>query len=100
MSKGYDGTIRLAKEKSTFKDPHGNIVDWLFVVKNCYELSEKIKEFAGSWVAKKGWFPSLRTLAKYGIVEKTETTRSGRRAYYIMPDRDGVGKALKELGYL
>jgi hypothetical protein len=100
MSNGYGGTIRLAKENPNFKDPLGNIGDWLIVVKTCYDVSEKTKEFAGSWIANKSWFPSLRTLAKYGIVEKTDTTRGGRRAYYIVPDRDGVGKALKELGYL
>lgn len=100
MSNGYKGTISLAKENPNFRDPHGNICDWLTVVKSCYEVSEKTKEFAGSWIANKGWFPSLRTLAKYGIVEKTDTTRGGRRAYYIMPDRDGVRKALKKLGYL
>jgi hypothetical protein len=63
-------------------------------------------EFASSWVANKlraenkveKWFLGLRTLVKYGILEKTETVRAGRRAYYRMPDPEGVKRALDELG--
>ncbi len=101
MSDGYTGTKQLAMKQPEFRDPHGNIGNWLKVVKGCYEEADKTKEFAGAWIKDiVGWFPSLRTLAKYGIVVKTRTRRGGRRAYYIMPDRDGVGRALKELGYL
>lgn len=100
MKDGYSATIQLAEQQPEFTDGVGNICKWLDVVKDCYEMTQKTNEFAGAWIANKGWFPSLRTLVKYGILEKTDTSRGGRRAYYIMPDRDGVGKALKELGYL
>src|SRR5262249_31740115 len=37
----------------------------------------------------------------YGILEKVgETARGGRRAYYQMPNREGVERALRELGAL
>lgn len=66
--------------------------------------AKKYKEFAGCWVLKKikekrefyPVGPGLKKLAAYGILKRTETTRSGRRAYYIMPDPEGVGRALKE----
>lgn len=62
-------------------------------------------DFAGSWVLSKlkeqtgtGWLPGLRTLATYGLIEKSgESTRGGRRAYYRMPDRRGIETALQEL---
>lgn len=55
------------------------------------------REFAGSWVLnkakKKGtkWFLGLRMLVRYDILKHEEdTTRRERRAYYIMPDPQGV----------
>jgi len=63
-------------------------------------------EFAGSWVLQEmarqtgepAWRPGVRRLAAYGIIEKSgESTRGGRRAYYRMPDREGVRLALDEL---
>ena len=98
---GYEGTIRLAREHHYFWFGGGRN-DWLKVVKACYEETERVKEFAGSWIIDKvGWFPSLRMFVRYGILEKVgETVRAGRRAYYRMPDRDGVRRGLKELGYL
>lgn len=103
MPVGYEGTMRLARENRYFKGMLGGQYDWLKVVKACYEGAGRTNNvFAGSWVAHKvGWFPSLRKLVKYGILEKQgETVRRGRRAYYTMPDRDGVGRALMQLGYL
>jgi hypothetical protein len=45
--------------------------------------------------------PSLRPLGAAGIVEKSgDTVRGGRRAYYRMPDVDGVERGLRELGLL
>jgi len=98
---GYEATIRLAKENRWYNMPFGiGQGDWLKVVKACYEEAVKAREFAGSWVANRvGWFPGLRTLVKYGILEKVgETVRAGRRAYYRMPDPEGVKRALEELG--
>lgn len=62
-------------------------------------------DFAGSWVLDElerqdgtRWLPGLRTLATYGLIEKAgPSTRGGRRAYYRMPDRQGVERALEEL---
>lgn len=94
----YAGTKRLIEERP----------EWAPIVKECLECSLKYKEFAGSWVlkslekkiGKKVWKPGLRTLVAYGILKKVDTSRGGRRAYYIMPDPEGVKKALEELGNL
>lgn len=93
----YSGVKRLAKEHPK----------WIPIVEECLECAKKYVEFAGSWVLngvkkKKGikWFPGLRTLAAYGILKRTDVTRGGRRAYYIMPDIEGTKKALQELGLL
>ena len=76
--------------------------DWLPIVRACYDEAAEAQEFAGAWISKRlgHWFPSLRLLVRYGILTKIETTRGGRRAYYHMPDREGVGEALQELGIL
>ena len=76
--------------------------DWEQVVKCCYEIAPEYRQFAGHYVFERvGWFPSLRTLVKYGIlVKQGESTRGKSRAYYTMPDREGVGLALRELGML
>jgi hypothetical protein len=102
MSGGYEGTIRLAMENRYYRGMFGGQYDWLEVVKACYEVAGRVDEFAGAWIANKiGWFPSLRKLVKYGILEKRgETVRRGSRAYYAMPDRSGVERALRELGIL
>jgi len=84
--------------------------DWLPVLQAACEQARKAEpyggEFAGSWVlqelgqqtGKPAWRPGLRRLVAYGLLEKSgESTRGGRRAYYRMPDRDGVQRALKEL---
>ncbi len=80
---------------------------WLQIVKAALGLSKKYNGgFAGSWVLNKvkesgiKWFPGLRKLSSCGILERTDTSRGGRRAYYIMPDPGGVEEALRELGYL
>ncbi len=60
-------------------------------------------EFAGAWVLnevkKSGrtWFPNLRPLVSYGILQRTDVTRGGRRAYYVLPDIQGVQTALREI---
>lgn len=46
------------------------------------------------------WLPGLRTLVAYGILSRKGTAKGGRRAYYSMPDLEGVEKALRELGFL
>lgn len=70
-------------------------------------------DFAGSWVLRElqqlsgrsgpvltgdpAWRPGLRRLSAYGLIEKTDTSRGGRRAYYRMPDREAVEQALAEI---
>src|SRR6266852_9863705 len=75
----------------------------LLVVRACIAEAERTRgEFAGRWVlqeAKKSgveWFPNLRSLASYGILRRTDVSRGGRRAYYAMPDVEGVKAAVKE----
>ncbi len=76
---------------------------WLKVTASCYQVVERI----GGERFDKRWLPgfqqeamSLRRLARWGILEHVMSTRRGHRAYWRMPDRDGVTKALRELGYL
>ena len=81
----------------------GDHPDRLLVVRACVTLAERTRgEFAGAWVFREArslgvqWFPNLRSLASYGILQRTDVSRGGRRAYYIMQDIDGVNAALKE----
>jgi len=44
--------------------------------------------------------PGLRLLARFAVIRKVgESVRGGDRAYYVMPDPDGVDEALRRLGY-
>lgn len=76
--------------------------EWLDVVRACYDQAGQTQEFAGAWVCRRlgRWFPSLKMLARYGILEKVDTSRRGKRAYYRMPDREGVRNAFQDLGML
>ena len=102
-SMSYEGVMRLAREHPSSR---GTIeVDWLKVVRGCYEEAKSYgrgNRFAGSWVYKRqevGWFPNLRMLdEKYGILRKVGQTR--KYTFYVMPDMEGVARALSELGYL
>ncbi len=93
---GYRAIMRLAQE-----DPA-----WLPVVRAAFERAVASKpyggEFAGAWVLRElgSWVPNLRLLVRYGILEKTDLTRGGNRAYYRMLDIDGVRQALSELDAL
>lgn len=95
-SKGYTGTVRLLHD-----DPK-----WAPIVAAALEKAKALKGegMAGAWVLalakERGilWLPNLRKLVSYGILEKEgESTRGGRRAYYIMPDIAGVEAALTEM---
>lgn len=80
--------------------------DWMLVLDAALAVAERSQahggEFAGAWVLAEvqarggpGWFPNLRILVSYGLLEKSgASTRGGRRAYYRMPDREGVAQAL------
>ena len=75
----------------------------LAVVTACLNLAEQTGgDFAGAWVLQEAhklgvkWFPNLRSLVSYGILRRTGVSRGGRRAYYVMPDIEGVRAVLKE----
>jgi len=80
--------------------------EWLPVLEAAVAVAAGVEghgdEFAGSWVVdelarreSRRWIPNLRILVSYGLLEKSgPSTRGGRRAYYRMPDRQGVEKAL------
>jgi len=96
MASGYDSVKRLARERP----------EWLPLAKACLQEAKESKgEFAGHWVLEsykrlggKEWFPNLKPLVGYSILKHEHTTRGGSRAYYTMPDIEGVQKALDELG--
>ena len=81
--------------------------DWMPVLEAAVAVAKRSEahggEFAGAWVLdevrKSGgpsWFPNLRILVSHGLLEKSgASTRSGRRAYYRMPDREGVVRAIE-----
>ena len=106
MLSGYNAVKILARERP----------DWLPVVGASLKCAKEYQQFAGKWVLeelnKSGWLglrsgnrsvkwlPGLRTLVTYGILKHEGSARGGRRAYYSMPDPEGVGEALRELGFL
>jgi hypothetical protein len=81
--------------------------EWLPVLEAAAAVAASVEEqggeFAGTWVvdelARRGsqrWIPNLRILVSYGLLEKSgPSTRGGRRAYYRMPERGGVVKAIE-----
>jgi hypothetical protein len=76
---------------------------WLPVLGACYEVAlSTSNRFCGAWVCSHlgRWFPSLKTLVRYGILEKLDTSRGGRRTYYRMVDLEGVCRDMTGLGIL
>lgn len=84
--------------------------DWVVVLRAACEQAKESEpfggEFAGSYVVDRVSrmagqpirVPGLRMFVAYGVLEKCgPSTRGGRRAYYRMPDREGVERALAEL---
>lgn len=95
QSKGYEAVVHLLRDHP----------EWFPVVSSAVEEAQTIKtgRFAGAWILdrakKRGvqWLPNFRKLVAYGILQKDgESSRGGRRAYYTMPDIEGVERALKE----
>lgn len=80
--------------------------EWIPVLEAAVAVAERSEahggEFAGSWVLDEvrahggpSWFPNLRILASHGLLEKSgASTQGGRRAYYRMPDRAAVARAI------
>lgn len=92
---GYEAVIALLREHP----------EWKGVVKASLDEAKTIKtdRFAGAWVLERAknhgipWVPNLRKLSSYGILKKEgESSRGGRRAYYSMPDVEGVERALSD----
>jgi predicted transcriptional regulator len=53
----------------------------------------------GQQTGMRQWRHELRRLVAYGLLEKAgESTRGGSRAYYRIPDREGVERALAKVG--
>jgi len=81
--------------------------EWLPVLEAAVVVAAGVEEhggeFAGTWVVSelerrglRRWIPNLRILVSYGLLEKSgPSTRGGRRAYYRMPERAEVEKALE-----
>jgi hypothetical protein len=106
MWSGYDAVRILARERP----------GWLPIIEASLRCAKQYNKFAGKWVLeelnKSGWlgfrsgsksvkwFPGLRTLVAYGILNREGTAKGGRGAYYSVPDPEGVEKALRELGFL
>jgi len=96
-SRGYIGTKRLVADRP----------DWIEVVEECLKTSDEAQRYNGEFPGARVWkvmkeknkylFPNLKPLVTYGILRKTDSSRGGRRAYYVMPDRNGVRRALTEL---
>ena len=99
----YSAVMELAREHpySPGMVEHQR-VNWLQVIRACCEEHRRVEAggFAGAWVRNKvGWFPGLSMLSRYGILRKRgETTRGGRRAYWIVVDVEGTERALAQLG--
>lgn len=81
--------------------------EWMPVLEAAVAVAERSEahggEFAGAWVLDEvrlqggpNWFPNLRILASHGLVKKSGvSTKGGRRAYYRMPDRSDIEKAIE-----
>lgn len=81
--------------------------EWMPVLEAAVAVAQRSEahggEFAGSWVLmelqQRGgphWVPNLRILVSHGLLEKHgASTRGGRRAYYRMPDREGIAAAIE-----
>ena len=89
---GYDRAMQLARERDNLA---------LGVLKQCYDWvlqHGREQSFTARWVL--GGIPvlNLRTLKAKGILKRVGLSRGGHRAYYVMVDPDGVGRALHVLG--
>lgn len=84
---GYKAALRFLREHP----------EWADVLVACYEESGRMEEFTGRWVMERTgrWFPSLLMLVRAGVLLRVS---GGRRPFYRVVDRDGVGRALREVG--
>src|SRR4051812_16721468 len=83
--------------------------EWVPILRAACTVAARIGptgQFAGRWVLDEyasqtgktrieAWQPGLRRLVAYGLIQKVgESTRGGKRAYYRMPEREAVERAL------
>ena len=98
----YQAVMNLSIDlNSSLKGKTDIKVDWLKVVKACYEVAAEQggKSFGSSFVSKKvGWFPGLRKLANYHILKRDDYLSNKKEAWWLMPDIEGTGEALRKLG--
>jgi len=91
----YDAWVVISDETRAVRRLAAEHPDWIAVLEAAIAVASRSEpgdeEFAGSWVleelesqaGRRQWFPNLRLLVTYGILEKSgESTRGGRRAYY------------------
>jgi hypothetical protein len=87
--------------------------DWIPILRAACVVAKNTEpfggRFAGRWVLQElanqegvplvdVWKPGLKRLVAYDLLTKAgESTRGGRRAYYSMPDRAEVERALRDL---
>lgn len=93
MLSAYEGTKAFLQQ----------LPDWALTLVACVQLSEEAEngEFASSAVRNRAGLRVviLVDLCKFGILERTgDSIRGGRNAVYRMPDREGVKRALIEMG--
>jgi hypothetical protein len=107
--------LYLMKESKLISEPEQSVrrlaiehPKWIPVLEAAAAVASSVEEhggeFAGAWVVEElgrrhgspRWIPNLRILVSYGLLEKSgPSTRGGSRAYYRMPDRVGVERALE-----
>lgn len=93
----FDAVMQLATDRP----------DWIPVLRAACATAKQAEPYTGLFAGKyvldelrkqtgvAEWRPNLRLIASYGLLEKVgESTRGGNRAYYRMPDREGVEQAL------
>jgi hypothetical protein len=103
----YDAEVVGSDETRAVQRLAAEHPDWITVLEAAIAVASRSgsggEEFAGSSVLQelesraghRQWFPNLRLLVTYGILEKSgETTRGGRRAYYRFVNHLATGAAL------
>ena len=105
----YDVSMKNGSYPNSYEDVVSLLREhprWHGIVAAALEEAKTIKgeRFAGTWVLERAkkhgvhWIPNLRKLVAHGIlVKEGDSTRGGRRAYYSMPDADGVERALRDI---
>lgn len=96
---GYKAVMHLSRELDGPTQKY-----WFEIINICLkEHARTGGDFAGAWVfndaLKQGLrgFNNLRPLSSRGVISKIHLSRKGQRAYYTIPDVEGVKTAMKDL---